>query len=94
MEYVQHATRKVFPTLKAIEGHRGAYLLRRAISGAVEFVVLTFWESMDTVRKFAGSDPEKAVVDPEAAAALSQFDDRVTHFEIIAGYENPAVKGD
>jgi len=82
-EYVQHATEKVFPTLRAIEGHRGAYLLRRAVDGAIELVVLTLWESMEAVRKFAGKEPEKAVVEPEARAVLTSFDDSVTHFEIV-----------
>jgi hypothetical protein len=82
-EYVQHATKKVFPALRAIEGHRGAYLLRRAIDGAIEFVVLTLWESMEAVRRFAGEEPEKAVVEPEARAVLIGFDNSVTHFEII-----------
>jgi heme-degrading monooxygenase HmoA/uncharacterized protein YciI len=82
-EYVQHATKKVFPTLRAIEGHRGAYLLRRAVDGATEFVVLTLWDSMEAVRKFAGKELERAVVEPEARAALTSFDDFVTHFEIV-----------
>jgi heme-degrading monooxygenase HmoA len=81
--YVQHATRKVFPMLRAIAGHRGAYLLRRAVDGAFELVVLTIWESMESVRKFAGDEPEKAVVEPEARAVLTSFDNCVTHFEII-----------
>jgi uncharacterized protein len=82
-EYVEHATKKVFPTLRAIEGHRGAYLLRRAVDGAIELIVLTLWESMEAVRKFAGEEPEKAVVEPEARAVLTAFDDSVTHFEVV-----------
>ncbi len=82
-EYVQHATKKVFPALRMIEGHRGAYLLRRAVDGAIELVVLTLWESMDAVRRFAGVEPEKAVVEPEARAVLTTFDDSVTHFEVV-----------
>jgi uncharacterized protein YciI/heme-degrading monooxygenase HmoA len=82
-KYVQHATRKVFPALRAIEGHRGAYLLRRAVDDAIELVVLTLWESMGAVRKFAGEVPEKAVVEPEARAVLTSFDESVVHFEII-----------
>jgi uncharacterized protein len=82
-EYVQHATKKVFPTLRAIEGHRGAYLLRRAVDGAIELIVLTLWESMEAVRKFAGEEPEKAVVEPEARAVLTAFDESVTHFEVV-----------
>lgn len=78
-KYVEH----VFPALSAIEGHRGAYLLRRAVDGAVEFVVLTLWESMEAVREFAGVKPEKAVVEPEARAALTAFDESVTHFQVV-----------
>jgi uncharacterized protein YciI/heme-degrading monooxygenase HmoA len=89
-EYVRHATNKVFPALRAIEGHRGAYLLRRAVDGAIEFVVLTLWDSMEAVRKFAGVDPEKAVVEPEARAVLTSFDDSVLHFEVVHRPEGTA----
>jgi uncharacterized protein len=82
-EYVQHACGNVFPRLRAIEGYRGAYLVRRAVNDRMEFTVLTCWESMDAVRKFAGAEPEKAVIDPEARAMLTDFDESVTHFEII-----------
>jgi uncharacterized protein len=82
-EYVEHATRKVFPALSAIEGHRGAYLLRRTVDGAIELVVLTLWASMEAVRKFAGVKAEKAVVEPEARAVLTAFDETVTHFEVV-----------
>jgi heme-degrading monooxygenase HmoA/uncharacterized protein YciI len=82
-EYIEHATKKVFPALGAIEGHSGAYLLRRAVGGAVEFVVLTLWESMEAVRRFAGARPEKAVVEPEARVVLTDFDESVTHFEVV-----------
>jgi heme-degrading monooxygenase HmoA len=86
-EYVRHATKKVFPALRAIEGHRGAYLLRRIVDGAIEFVVLTLWDSMAAVRRFAGAQPDMAVVEAEARAILTSFDDRVTHYEIVQGTE-------
>jgi hypothetical protein len=38
---------------------------------------------MEAVRKFAGKELERAVVEPEARAALTSFDDFVTHFEIV-----------
>jgi len=82
-DYIEHATGKVFPALRAIEGHRGAYLLQRAVDSAIEFVVLTLWDSMEAVRKFAGAKPEKAVVEPQARAVLTAFDESVTHFEVV-----------
>jgi heme-degrading monooxygenase HmoA len=81
--YVQHATKVVFPKVSAVQGHRGAYLLRRKIEGDVEVVVLTLWDSMEAIRRFAGSEPNKAVVEPEARAVLASFDEYVTHFEVV-----------
>lgn len=82
--YVEHATKKVFPKVRAIEGHRGEYLLRREMADGVELVVLTLWDSMDAVRRFAGTEPDKAVVEPEARAVLTSFDEYVTHFEVVS----------
>jgi heme-degrading monooxygenase HmoA len=76
--YRRHVTTQVLPSLSAIEGYRGARVLRRG----EEFLVITFWESMDAIRGFAGEDPERAVVEPEARAVLAQFDDFVRHYEV------------
>lgn len=82
-DYVRHASKTVFPEVQALPGHRGAYLLRRSVDSSVEFTVLTLWDSMDAVRGFAGTDPERAVVEPAARAALSDFDETVTHYEVV-----------
>lgn len=80
--YQRHATEKVFPALGDIPGHRGAYLLKRAVGGRTEFLALTFWDSLDAIRAFAGSDPEVSVVEPEAQAVLAEFDDFARHYEV------------
>ncbi len=85
--YIHHATEVVFPKLRAIEGHRGEYLLRREVEDGVELVVLTLWESMEAVRRFTGPEPTKAVVEPEARAVLTNLDEYVTHFEVVHGIE-------
>jgi heme-degrading monooxygenase HmoA len=77
--YQRHVTAKVLPELKAIRGHRGAQVLRCE----EEFLVITFWESMDAIRRFAGEDADRAVVEPEARAVLSEFDDGVRHYEVM-----------
>src|SRR5262245_48518184 len=83
--YIEHATKNVFPKIRTIEGHRGEYLLCRQVEGDVELVVLTLWDSMDAVRRFAGAEPDKAVVEPEAQAALTSFDRYVNHFDVVEG---------
>jgi hypothetical protein len=38
---------------------------------------------MDAIRDFAGSEIDKAVVEPGAVAALVDFDAKVQHCEVI-----------
>ncbi len=81
--YVRHVTERVFPSLESISGHRGAWLLRREMDRRVEFLVLTLWDSMEAVGRFAGDDPNAAVVEPAARAALAEFDKIVAHYELL-----------
>lgn len=83
--YARHVTGEVFPRLTTIAGHRGAYLLRRPDHGRVEFLAVTFWESLDAVKAFAGPEPDVAVVEPEARAVLTDFDDFVRHYDVAYG---------
>lgn len=92
-EYIDHATKKIFPALRSIDGFRGAYLLRRTVEGVIELAVLTLWESMEAIRRFAGVKPERAVVEPEARAVLSSFDEVVTHFEVVHRSEGGGSEG-
>ena len=81
-EYQHHFVAHVAPRLKQLAGHRGAYLLRREEGGEVEFVAVTLWDSIESVRAFSGENPDVAVVEPEARAALRSFDDFARHYEI------------
>jgi heme-degrading monooxygenase HmoA len=83
-QYEQHFKTEVAHKLASIPGFQGAELLKRIEAGVAQLIVQTRWDSMDSVRKFAGSDPEQAVVEPAAKAVLTQFDDRVRHFEVVA----------
>jgi heme-degrading monooxygenase HmoA len=91
--YHQHVTGSVFPGLKAIPGHLGAYLLRRDNAGRVEFLAVTHWESIDAIKRFAGDTPSVAVVEPEARTVLVEFDDFVSTYEVAHGPEAAAAIG-
>ena len=80
--YREHATRHVFPSLASIPGHRGAYLLTHEGPNEVEFLAVTLWDSLDSIKAFAGEDCENAVVEPQARAVLSHFETFAKHYEI------------
>jgi heme-degrading monooxygenase HmoA len=91
-DYVKHLQQSVVPELRQIDGFRGVYLLRQTSPGDVEFVVLTLWESMDDIRKFAGENPEVAVVDPAARGLFREYDAKVKLFEIVLNQEGKPLR--
>jgi heme-degrading monooxygenase HmoA len=72
------------PSIHSIKGYHGASILRRTIAGGqVEFTTLTRFESIESIRTFAGDDYEAAHVAPRARELLSSFDARCQHFECV-----------
>ena len=88
--YCRHATQVVFPALKDMAGHRGAWLLRREVAGQVEIVALTLWDSRRSIEAFTGPNIDRAIVEPAARAVLAAFDDFATHYEVVRKIEVPA----
>lgn len=67
------------PQLERIPGHRGALVLSNDDdTDPVEITVLTFWESEEAIRRFAGDTPSRAVVEPEARELLASFNQIIT----------------
>ena len=68
---------------RRIEGFRGIDLLRRSHPDEVEFVTIMWFDSLASVREFAGADYELAVVPPAARALLRRFDARSAHYDTV-----------
>jgi heme-degrading monooxygenase HmoA len=83
--YVAHLTANVIPQLAAIDGYLGVYVLRKRRGPLIGFTVMTFWDSIDAIRRFAGPDAEVAVIAPEAKELLIAHDPRAAHFEVVVG---------
>jgi heme-degrading monooxygenase HmoA len=63
-------------------GNLGAWMLRRREGDSVEFLTLSFWDSEDAIRGFAGEDIGKAVFYPEDDRYLVDREERVQHYEV------------
>jgi hypothetical protein len=75
---------RVLPELKQLIGYRGGYILRSDGADEVEFVVVNFFESLDSVRLFAGDDYSTPVFEPEARLLLSRVEPSARHYEVRA----------
>src|SRR6266851_2916582 len=81
-KYLGHFSKNVLPELRVVPGYLGAMVSLRHRENEIEIAVETNWRSLESIRNFAGTDLEAAVVAPEAAALLTSFDRRVQHSEI------------
>jgi heme-degrading monooxygenase HmoA len=81
--YANHLKSKVLTNLRKVDGYLGAKLLERETRDGVEIVVITLWQSLDAIRKFAGPDLEKAVVSDDIVSLFLQYDHRVRHYKVV-----------
>lgn len=81
--YVEYLLQTGIKEYRATTGNRAAYILRREDGERVEFVTLSFWDSLDAVRAFAGDDAERAVFYPEDDRFLVQRETLATNYEAI-----------
>ena len=72
----------VYPELKTIVGYIGGYILRHDDNEESEFVTMNLFESIDAVKKFAGSDYDVPVFEPEARRLLSKVEPIARHYGV------------
>lgn len=80
--YLNHFSNAVLPELCKLDGYVSSTVLTRFAGDTTEILVTTVWRSFESIDAFASRDREAAVVAPEAAALLLDYDRRVKHFEI------------
>jgi heme-degrading monooxygenase HmoA len=82
-DYPVHFQATVLPQLQQVSGFINVHVSQRHLGGRIEFLVLSIWQSMDAVRRYAGHDVDRAVLFPEIVAVLSEFDKSVQHYEVL-----------
>ena len=81
--YSAFLNERAIPDYRSIPGNLAVHILRRDEDSVTHFYTFTLWESLEAIRKFAGSPIEKAKYYPEDRAFLLEFEPDVTHWEVI-----------
>lgn len=81
--YQEHLKMETFPAIRKIAGFVDATILKRAVLSGVEFLIVTRWESMTAIAKFAGDDPNIAVVPENVRKMMLEYDATVLHYNVV-----------
>ncbi len=64
-------------------GNRGVYVFRRVTGEDAHFLLVSLWESMESIRAFAGPDVGRARYYPEDKSFLIQPEPHVIHYDVL-----------
>jgi heme-degrading monooxygenase HmoA len=87
--YREFTNSRAIPDYQSVPGNLSVHVLEREEGEITHFMTLTFWDSLDAIRAFAGEDVERAKYYPEDADFLLEFEPTVVHYEVV-GQSRPA----
>jgi len=87
--YARYLERTGLADYRATPGNVGVIVLRRDDGDVTHFTLLTFWESLDAIRRFAGDDAERARYYPEDDDYLLEREPFVTHYDVLSAWLAP-----
>jgi heme-degrading monooxygenase HmoA len=82
-EYYGYLKQEGIDKIEMIPGNLGAQILRRTDGKATEFTVISYWESREAIKKFAGDDIEKTHFLPKDPQYLLELEPKVKHFDVL-----------
>lgn len=82
--YTAFLKRVAMPDYEKTEGFIKLLFLRNLEGDRANFTLITFWESLEKIKNFAGQDYQKAKYYPEDSQYLLHFPEQVSHFEVFA----------
>ena len=68
--------------IRKTKGNHGVWLFTRDVGDNTEFLLVSLWDSEESIRRFAGDDIRKAKYFRRDSEYLAELEPTVTHFEV------------
>ncbi|MGH7449017.1 MAG: antibiotic biosynthesis monooxygenase family protein [Longimicrobiales bacterium] len=81
--YYAYLLRTGLADYRATPGNRGVLVLRSIEGDIAHYTLITFWDSIDAIRRFAGDSYDRARYYPEDDEYLLEREERVVHAEVL-----------
>jgi heme-degrading monooxygenase HmoA len=82
-KYAEFLNSRAIPDYRGTPGSLSVHILRRDEGDRTHFITLTFWESLELIKGFAGDPLDRAKYYPEDKDFLLEFEPKVQHWEIV-----------
>lgn len=74
---------RAIPDYRSVPGNISVHILEHVDGDETHFITMTFWESFEVIKGFAGDDIEVAKYYPEDKDFLIEFEPTVVHYEVV-----------
>lgn len=90
-EYLEHLRETGLRDFSQTPGNRGVQVIRRVQGEHCEFQIISLWDSMDAVRRFAGKEAERSRYWDADEEFLLEMEPLVRHYEVAEQIPDPSV---
>ncbi len=82
-EYEKFMIEKAAPDYGSVDGLLKLYFQRRNENKTAHFLLVTIWDSLESIKKFAGAEPELAKYYPEDDNFLLEKEEKTSMYEVF-----------
>ena len=82
-EYTAYLQEAGIKKIQSIPGNLGVQMFRKNNQETTDFLVISYWDSFESIKKFAGEDYEKVYQMPRDPEFLIHPESKVQHYEVL-----------
>ena len=82
-DYLAYLNQTGLPDYRNTLGNQGFNILHRIEGEQAQFLLISYWDSWESIKNFAGEDINKARYYPEDESYLLELEPYVQHFEVL-----------
>lgn len=85
--YLAYLHHERFPYVATIDGYVRTEILTRKLEEGIEFLIISYWASLESLKQFAGENYERAVVPEKIQSMFLSYEDTARHYEVFEGQD-------